>query len=141
MKYKVRITVIVIVIMFITVCIANYYFIEDENGYSKYEIDRAIKTANEFMVEIDNSESQNDQHENKKWEWQKMIYDVERSKRDAKKTLKREQYENVIFLYTDVVSTVTYITGETITQNLSGYGLWLGREEDSKKWEVIGCGY
>ena len=140
-KYKVRIAIIVIMLMFISVCIANYYVIEDENGYSKYEINKAIESANEYMVEIAASDSQNDQHESQIWEWQKIIYDVERSKRNANKTPQREQFEHLIFLYTDVEYTVTYITGETVNQNLPEYGLWLGKEADSKKWEVIGSGY
>ena len=93
------------------------------------------------MVEIAASDSQNDQHESQIWEWQKIIYDVERSKRNANKTPQREQFEHLIFLYTDVEYTVTYITGETVNQNLPEYGLWLGKEADSKKWEVIGSGY
>lgn len=140
-KYKVSIAITVIMLMIISGCIANYYFIEDENGYSKYEVNKAIESANDYMVEIANSDSQNDQHESQIWEWQKIIYDVERSKRDAKKTPQREQYENLIFLCTDVEYTVTYITGETVTQNLPEYGLWLGKEKDSKKWEVIDFGY
>ncbi len=141
MKYKVSIAIIVIMLMVISGCIANYYFIEDENGYSKYEVNKAIESANEYMVEVAGSDIHNDQHESEKWEWQKIIYDVEKSKRIAKKTSQREQYENLIYLYTDAEYTVTYITGETIVQKLPEYGLWLGKEDGSAKWEVIDFGY